>query len=231
MTYVISDIRGYYRAYRSILEQIELTDKDLLYVLGNSIDYGPDSIEVLKDLSMRTNVLPVLGEAEYRAYKILSGMNQYLESGERPPQSFMKEMAQWVSLGGEKTLEDFRKQDSDMQEGLLDFLGEMPVYEEVEVKGKKYLLVHAGIAHFSPEMDLEACGIEDFIGEPLDFNRTYFTDRIVVAGHTPTSAVPGAEPGKIYRTPHTIAMNAGVDVGGKLACLCLETGVEYYAHG
>ena len=38
MIYVMSDIHGNLRRFNSIMEQINLTDKDTLYVLGDVID-------------------------------------------------------------------------------------------------------------------------------------------------------------------------------------------------
>ena len=99
---------------------------------------------------------------------------------------------------------------------------DMSLYEEVEVKGKKYLLVHAGIADFDEDLDLDDCMPEDFIGEELDFEREYFEDTTIIVGHVPTRS------GKIERGEGSIFIDCGASEGGKLACLCLENGKEFY---
>ena len=42
MIYVMSDIHGNLRRFNSIMEQINLTPDDTLYVLGDVIDRYPD---------------------------------------------------------------------------------------------------------------------------------------------------------------------------------------------
>lgn len=44
MTYVISDIHGCYEKYRTMLEAIEFTEDDTLYVLGDVLDRGSTPI-------------------------------------------------------------------------------------------------------------------------------------------------------------------------------------------
>ena len=95
--------------------------------------------------------------------------------------------------------------------------------EEVEAGGKEYLLVHAGIADYDPDSDLEDYLPEDFFSEPLDASYALVEGKTVIVGHVPTGS------GKIERGVGSIFMDCGVCEGGKLACLCLETGEEFYA--
>lgn len=41
MHYVVSDIHGYYDRYLKLLEVINFTDDDTLYILGDIVDRGP----------------------------------------------------------------------------------------------------------------------------------------------------------------------------------------------
>ena len=91
-----------------------------------------------------------------------------------------------------------------------------------EVGGKKYLLVHAGIADFEKGKDLDDYEPDAFYTEALDMDREYFSRTGVIIGHTPT------ENGKITRKGKNIAIDCGVANGGELACLCLDNGKEYY---
>ena len=47
MIYVLSDIHGNERRFRSILEQIDLQPSDTLWVLGDVIDRGEHGAELL----------------------------------------------------------------------------------------------------------------------------------------------------------------------------------------
>ena len=222
MTYVISNIHGNYSKFTEMLDKISFSDNDIMYVLGDIVDFGDETMEVVCDLSVRMNVYPVIGEHDARAYKMLSGFDKMLKNGGTPSADFISEMKAWSENGGDKTLAAFRALDDEMKEGVLDYLADMAPYEIAEAGGKKYLLVHAGIVGFEKGKDLDDYEAEDFYTEPLDMDKEYFSRTSVVVGHTPT------ENGRIIRNGKNIAIDCGVANGGKLACLCLENGKEYY---
>lgn len=227
MTYVVSDIHGCFDKFRDLLLKINFTDSDVMYVLGDIVDYGDEPMELLCDLSMRYNVIPVLGASDYKAYRLLTALNDML-SGGAPDPEVLSEMALWMQDGGAKTIEGFKALDEDMKEGILEYLADMSLYEEVTVKGKKYILVHAGIADFDADTPLDDYMPEDFISEPLDPDKKYFDDATVIAGHTPTYEIDGAENGKIYRGEYGILVDCGAAFGEPLGCLRLEDGKEFY---
>ena len=105
---------------------------------------------------------------------------------------------------------------------MLDYLSDLALYEEVTIKGTTYLLVHAGIADFDPDTDIDDYQPEDFITEPATPGTIYYQDKTLIVGHVPT------ESGKIEHSEGVIAIDGGVAEGGSLACLCLETGKEFY---
>ena len=71
MTYVISDIHGCYEKYRSMLEIIEFTGDDTLYVLGDVLDRGPDGFKILLDMAARPNVIGLLGNMLRRRLRLI----------------------------------------------------------------------------------------------------------------------------------------------------------------
>ena len=227
MTYVVSDIHGCFDKFKKLLKEIQFRDEDVMYVLGDIVDHGDEPIELLCDLSMRYNIIPILGDRDYKAYRLLSELNKML-GGEAPDPDALAEMAEWMQDGGQKTIEGFRALDEEMREGVLDYLAEMSLYEEADVKGKKFILVHAGIADFDPDTPLEDYMPEDFISEPIDPDRQYFSDATVVAGHVPTYTVDGAENGKIYRGEYGILIDCGAAFGESLGALRLEDGKKFY---
>ena len=229
MTYVISNIHGEFAKFKEMLEKIEFSDDDILYVLGDIVDFGDESMELVCDLSVRTNVYPVMGEHDAMAQKMLSGFDSMLKSGGSPDPEYIAEMQEWLKKGGGKTLEGFRALDEDMREGVLDYLADMTLYEEVSAGGKKYLLLHAGIADFDESTPLDDYQPEDFISEAIDPDRKYFDGVTIVAGHTPTYMIEGATKGKIYRTDSAILVDCGAAFGETLGCVRLEDGKEFYA--
>ena len=92
MTYVMSDIHGNYSAFQKMLKQINFTDDDLLYIAGDLVDYGADSMELLCDISMRANVYSVVGDHDLEALKMLAGFSKMLESGAAPDAEFAAAM-------------------------------------------------------------------------------------------------------------------------------------------
>ena len=55
MHYVCSDIHGQYDLYQQLLQKLDLQESDILYVIGDAIDRGPDSLAILKDIMSRKN--------------------------------------------------------------------------------------------------------------------------------------------------------------------------------
>ncbi len=221
MTYVVANLHGALEKYRALVKKICLSKKDILYVLGDTADYGEDAVELLTELSLCENVYSIAGEHDYLALRMLSGFDKMLRDGSAPTEEFAAEMTAWVGEGGSATLAGFRALDADMREGLLDYLSEATLYEEVSAGGKEYVLVHGGIAGFSEEKDLEEYEPEDFFAAPAPGTR-FYTDKILVVGHCPT------ESGRIEKEEGIIRMDCGIKDGGLLGCLCLETGEEFY---
>jgi len=228
MTYVVSNLHGNMEKFQKLLDDVAFTENDVMYVLGDIVDYGEDPMGLLCDLSMRFNVLPIVGEHDLRALKLLKALDEMLREGGMPDAEVLGQMTEWISEGGQKTIEGFKALDEEMREGVLDYLADMALYEEVTVGGRKYLLVHAGIADFDPDMPLDEYMPEDFIREPLDMEREYFEDATVIVGHVPADSLPGADAGMIYYGEGSINIDGGLAYGGKLACLCLDNGKEYY---
>lgn len=227
MTYVVSNIHGDYESFKALLETIKFKDSDVMYILGDIVDYGEGGIELINDISMRYNVYCVVGEHDFRALKMLSGFSKMLESGDSPTPEFISEMTEWSANGGAVTLAAFRELDSDAREGVIDYLSDMALYEEVTAGGADYLLVHAGITNFTPDIDLDTLSPEDFFGEPLDLTKKYYDNKTIIVGHNPTTAENGGDD-RIFYGNGSIDVDCGVMRGGRLGCLRLEDKKEFY---
>ncbi len=226
MTYVTANLHGCLEEFHQLLEKINFRDSDYLYIVGDVVDHGEGSIELIEDISMRYNVYCVVGEHDLMALKMLSGFEKMLSEGGTPDAEFISEMTAWVADGGQVTLDAFRAIDDERKEGVLDYLSDMALYEEVTANGKKYLLVHAGIKNFTPDTDLELLPPEAFLEETLDFTHKYYDDMTVITGHTPTAE--DGEMASIFYGNGSIDVDCGLMRGGRLGCLCLENGKEYY---
>ncbi len=223
MTYVISDIHGNYEKFKSILSQIGLRESDTLYILGDLLDYGDSSMELINDLSLRLNVYCIAGEHDFLAARMLKSFCATQESGSLPDSETLAEMTAWVQDGGQSTLEAFRALSKDEREGVLEYLEELLLFEELDVNGTHYLMVHAGIADYSPDTELDDYQPEDFFCVSPSADYPLIEGTTLIVGHQPTKS------GRIERGEGSIFLDCGAAEGGALGCLCLETGKEFYA--
>lgn len=222
MTYVVANPCGNAEKMREMMQKIRFSDRDLLYVIGNLADFGDEPMDLIADLSVRANVYPIAGERDFLAARMLDGIRK-TERGETPDPSFVEEMSEWIRDGGMNTVQGFRALDDDDREGVLEYLEDMTLYEEVEIGGKRYVLVYAGIADYEAGSDLEDYLPDDFFSEPLPRDRRLIPGAtVIVGGGAPTGS------GKIERGEGSIFLDCGVKDGGSLGCICLETGEEFY---
>ena len=221
MTYVTANLHGNAAGFKALLQEIKFKDKDVLYVLGDSVDLGEESMELLIDMSMRENVFPLAGEHDLKALRMLSGFEKALQNGGSFAPEYAAEMTAWCREGGMPTLEGYRKLDSDMREGVLDYLAECTLCEEIEAGGKTYVLAHAGLANYAEDKYPEDYAPEDVFAPVLP-DKAFFDSRVLIVGHEPTPF------GKIERRDDVIYLDCGAQRGGCIGCLCLETGEEYY---
>ncbi len=226
MTYVMSDIHGEYTAFRKMLKEIDFTDNDTLYLAGDLVDYGEDPMGLLCDVSMRANVIPVAGEHDLLALKMLTAFDKMSKRGETVPTN--DEMTKWMQDGGKPTLLGFHGLDENMREGVLDYLADMLLFDEVTVRGKDYLIVHAGLKNYDGKTPLEELPPETFFTESPDPAKELFSDKTLIVGHVRTEELPDADEGMIYYGEGSIYLDCGAGRSGRLACLCLDNGKEYY---
>ncbi len=225
MTYVMSDLHGQYEKYTDILDKIGFQKSDTLFILGDICDRGPAPIQILQDMMMRPNVFPIMGDCDLNALRLLSKMNS--EEAKNDP-AFRLEFAGWLQNGGMTTVTAFRELDEETQADILDYIREEFVaYDEIEVGGTTYLMVHAGLPENVEELD--DCEVEALTDREADFSKEFFKDKILVTGHTPTYMQSEDYRGRIYRRNGQIGIDCGAGENIALGCLCLDNGKEYYA--
>lgn len=225
MVYVVSDIHGEYDAFMALLDKLNMDEKnDELYVLGDCIDRGPEPIKVLMEMMMYPNIFPIIGNHEYMALTMLKKLMLKITNKNisEIDAELMQGLLNWQSDGGEITLKQFQQLDDDDKESVFEYLEEFTLFEEVEVKGKKFVLVHAGIDNFEPERDMEEYGLHELIFNSPDYDNVYFEDKYLVTGHRPT------ENREVLMKNNHIAIDCGKVWGGKLAAVRLDDMKVFY---
>lgn len=228
MIYAIADVHGYYDKYQAMLKKIQFRDDDTLYVLGDVIDRGPDGIKILKDMMLRPNVIPLLGNHEFMAAMCLPWLLTEIteESLARLDEARVGALQDWMNNGGSPTLRALGKLSQSERTDILDYLREFSLYEEVEVADQSFVLVHAGLGNFLPEKALEDYILEELLFSRPELDTVYWPDRTVIFGHTPTW-YRGSDK-RILRRGTWIDIDCGCGSGGPLGCLCLNAMSEFY---
>ena len=228
MRYIISDIHGCYEEYIELLDKIKFSRNDELYILGDAMDRGPEPIKVMQDIMMRPNATYIIGNHDFTMLHIMKKLT--VEITEDNFASHLSgfdlwDYTLWVKDGGEVTSRQFAALPREEQQDILEYLRDALVYEVLEDKGRKFILVHAGISDFQEDKDLYEYNFDDFIFERPDYSKRYYRDgkTYVVTGHTPTCNINPDRRTDVYQGNGHIAIDCGCVFGGKLAAYCIET--------
>ena len=77
MEYCLSDIHGCYSLFCRLLEKLKFGGGDTLYVLGDIIDKGPESVRLLRLLLSMPNAYCIAGNHEYDFLKYYRGLMRH----------------------------------------------------------------------------------------------------------------------------------------------------------
>lgn len=232
MTYVMSDIHGQYDKYLEILKKINFSDDDELFVLGDVVDRGKDPVKVLSDMSMRANVIPILGNHDLTALRLLKKLCVEITEENHDGHltaDIMKELAFWQMDGGNETLSDFRRLSPDEREYLLEYMEEFSPYETITAGENRFLLVHGGVPYDKRHIPMSSQSLGELITERPDYSKKYYKNTYLVTGHTPTVNIGEEYKGRIYKGNGHIAIDCGAGFGMALGCIRLDDMAEFYA--
>lgn len=170
--FAISDIHGCARTFGVLLNKIDFTQEDELFLLGDFIDRGPDSKGVLDRIIQLKNL----------GYKIHCTLGNHEEMLLQALKSKRQIEHMWWINGGENTLNSFRAAlVQEIPEVYINFIDAMHICLILE----DYILVHAGLNFNSPdplEDETPMIWIRDWYG---DIDRSWLGEKVIVHGHTP----------------------------------------------
>lgn len=233
MHYVMSDIHGCYQEYMELIGLLNLGEEDMLYVLGDAMDRGPEPVRVMLDLMERPQVEYLIGNHDLMFLETMYRLEQEIteESIQRSLNyQTMGMYTAWMRNGGNTTLAKVKELEKAQRHDIMEYLEECILYEVLDINGKQYILAHAGIRGFEEGKPLDEYGVDDFLWKRPDYGKQFFQDenRILVTGHTPTPLIRDDRQPVIYQESGHLAIDCGCVFGGALAAVCLETGVAYY---
>lgn len=239
MIYVMSDLHGQYDMFIRMLELIKFNTNDTMYILGDIVDRGPKSIEIYRYIKERDNIILLKGNHEDMMYNALI---PYGRSGK----------SLWYSNGGTATAAQMREMTPQDKQEMIEYLGQLPYAEVVEVNNIKYVLCHAGLVDYKDVETIDEAiktNIQDDMILWLRPCSDEFEDCVIIHGHTPTGYLAfrideqkttGYLQDELYTAPcpeftifksesgKEINIDCGAAIPEKLGCLRLDDMKEFY---
>lgn len=216
MTYrriIIGDVHGHYDALIALLDKVALNYDDQVYFLGDLIDRGPKSAQVV-DFVYQNHYKCLLGNHEQMLLDAIGDgqiSSNYLQA--------------WLYSGGYTTLVSYN---NNIPQDHIAWLKTLPLYFDL---GDVWL-VHAGI---HPNIPLDEQSSEQFCWVRDEFhsiNEPYFADKLIITGHTITFTFPGVKPGQLVAGAGWLDIDTGAyhQNSGWLTALDFTNKLVYQIH-
>lgn len=169
-TVIISDLHGCHDAMLRLLKKAELnTTEDQLIILGDMIDRGRYSYEVIQEVM---HLKETMGERCI----VLFGNHEIMMMDAVGSFPLREDMQLWKQNGGGKTIQScYRHKTRPIS--MLPFISKLRLYYETE----QFICVHAGVG---------AGGVEHSTKDEIVWDRSVMEDgwyrgKLLICGHTP----------------------------------------------
>ena len=205
-TIAIGDIHGCSKALAALIDAIAPNSSDLLVMLGDYVDRGPDSrgvLDLLLELQQQCRLLPLLGNHELMMLSVMAGE---------------MDSSIWERYGGSETLGSYNWDLAHVGEAHRAFLGSCWRFFETDT----HLFMHANyIADLTldeqPEDVLFWTHVSSVLPPP------HRSGKKAIVGHTPQID------GEILDLGHLICIDTCCFAGGWLTAYDVETGYAWQA--
>ena len=223
--FAIGDIHGCLNQLISIHDQIfnyknYKKEEDLLIYIGDYIDRGPKSKQVIDEILQLKNkeikAVFLMGNHEemmidFLFNKINNLENWLINGADQTFKSYDIEVVEFIKDGFEDHIID------KLRKALIEKLGNehLDFFNNLQLTFSvaQYLFVHAGI---DPKKNLTDQSKQDYLWARLDdfFHKDFKAEKIIVHGHTPEK--------NVVNFPYRINIDTGCYLSGKLSCVCLN---------
>ena len=194
----ISDIHGNLSFFQNLLQEIHLTPHDILILLGDLLEKGPDSLALLRyvmELSRTHTVYPICGNCDgpIRRFFETDEMDEWLYASYLPkhPESTIRQLACDAGVSNWQDLPHLRQVLRSTYPQLYAWLAAMPTILETE----HLVFVHGGVPSLEHMEELNRWSCmknDDFRSQGRRFSK------YVIVGHWPVTlynpSIPSAAP-------------------------------------
>jgi serine/threonine protein phosphatase 1 len=230
--YVSSDWHGVelYKIKR-LLEMVNFSDDDFLFILGDIIDRGMHGVELIKYIMFEPNIKLIRGNHEQM---MLDCSFLFEEITDDSVKAFnankLRALKNWQCNGGDATIRGLAAESIESRQMILEFIEDTPLYDSVSVGGNDFLLVHAGLSldTYGRLVKLSECIPEDLLWTRPRPNTKYSQDFMTILGHTPTSYFGKEYDGRFFKNDTWIDIDVGAAYGFSPAILRLDDMAEFY---
>lgn len=188
---VIGDVHGHYEGMMNLLNAVAPDSGDQVYFLGDLIDRGPQSCQVIEFV-------------KNSPYQSLLGNHEHLLLEAFPNgQVYAPALQAWLQSGGRATVSSYV--DIDLLVEHVKWIRTLPVYLDL---GDVWL-VHAGV---KPDLAIEQQSYAEFCWIRDEFHSSmqpYFPDKTIITGHTITFTFQGVTPGAIAQGRGWLGIDTG----------------------
>lgn len=213
MIYCMSDLHGEEDRFHAMLEKIQFSGQDTLYVIGDVIDRKPGGVALLQEIMAADNMHLLLGNHEQMCLDTLG------------PNSVYGSRELWRHNGGNCTYRHLIYICSPQERrDILKFLSCLPDHMELTVGERAFHLVH-GMPSEDPHRRIW--------GRPERDTPAPLHGCTAIVGHTPTCFLTGRmdQPLSIWHGDGIIDIDCGCGHASehrRLSCLRLDDMAEFY---
>lgn len=223
---VISDIHGCAKELDQLLQKTIAHPEEVIF-LGDYVDTGPDSIEVLDMVSSwcRKGASALLGNHDELFLKWLDDKEIIYYYGKIGGMATINSCLKRLGIGeveysqllyDESKEKEIRKIILVRFQAQISFLRSLPLYK----KEGEFIFVHAGI---NPKKGLDQTTKVELLNLRDEFINEYNGHETVIFGHTPTRRIH--EQNNVYFGPNrVIGIDGGCAFGGQLNAFIINNG-------
>ncbi|MFJ8064008.1 metallophosphoesterase [Psychrobacillus sp. NPDC096426] len=206
---IISDIHANLKIFKNLLQKVNYTREDYLFINGDLCEKGQNSLEVVefvRGLSKQSNkVFVTKGNCDVVHRYVFNGSNGIIPYMNRQKNSVLNEMLakNFKTIDDFTNLEELARYYRQYFQEQIDWIESLPIAYETD----DFIIIHAGIENkenWRETKEEVALYTQEF------YKQVHQADKIVIVGHWPVVN---------YRANQVSSHNSIIDLGKKIIAL------------